>query len=705
MKKKLSLLMVLMMTMSLIPFSAFAAKENDNVEIVSGIQEFSGIDEKQPVSILVDLGKTAYLNRGLVEINLKNVRTADMDNPVSAKFVRDGKDVATDTTVTFEDKFDMEPLEGNENRFVMRINGKDLSEESESATKLMITMYLDFSESSIGDVDMTTEDLSETGMRNFTVTIADFTGEMKRDMLVEVEESTMRIGEYGGMLSVFKVSRFDTLDSAKINNQVKVSLPYNMEFGKNTVVKLDGVIINPKYSDDRNEMTISEVNSQTKSLIINPEVAISAREIPYGDVKATVDFIVNKRNVNTKEFAIGRITDKSIEVTVNELGKTRLPSMSGGTTETLEVILDGIEGSFVKNEYVDFNVDGIEVPFTGVTVISPKGQILVRGESDGKDAVSLVNGYEVYDDGEFTFKILESGITQIKFNMQITADYVTEGIATLEISSDEFKTVMKDMATVKTNYKVQTPEASFAKKGTMFAPGKITITEAKAGTLLTGDKLYFEVDKANTGLNADKVTIKTTSRLELSKPKTTGEGIVEIEVLSRSYGDPAKIEIEGLQFYSQENAISGMANLEIRVNENTIYESNFVNVVGNIADKTVFKIGSKTYTSSGVQKQATEAPYIKNGYTMLPVRALADALGLTSNWNNETKTATFTDASRVATVKVGDGEMIVNGVSYRLAVPAEVKNGATMIELRSLATVFGVNIAWDNTQKTATVTN
>ena len=160
--------------------------------------------------------------------------------------------------------------------------------------------------------------------------------------------------------------------------------------------------------------------------------------------------------------------------------------------------------------------------------------------------------------------------------MQITADYVTEGIATLEISSDEFKTVMKDIATVKTNYKVQTPEASFAKKGTMFDPGKITITEAKAGTLLTGDKLYFEVDKANTGLNADKVTIKTNSRLELSKPKTTGEGIVEIEVLSRSYGDPAKIEIEGLQFYSQENAISGMTNLEIRVNENTIYESNFL---------------------------------------------------------------------------------------------------------------------------------
>jgi len=705
MKKKLSLLMVMMMTASLLPFSAFAAKEDDKVEIVGGIQEFSGLDEKQPVSILVDLGKNAELRRGLVEINLKNVRTADMNNPVSAKFVRDGKDVAGETTVTFEDKFDMKPLKGNENRFVMRINGKDLKEAAESSTKLMITMNLDFSESTIGDVDMTTEDLSETGMRNLKVSIADFTGEMQRDMLVEADDGTMRIGEYGGMLSNFKVTRFDTLDSATVNNQISISLPYKMNFGKNTVVKLDGAIITPKYSDDRNEMTVTNVNSKTKSLIINPQIEIDTREIPYGDVKATVEFFVNKRQVNTKDFNIGRITDKSIEVTVNELGKTRLPSMSGGTTETIEVTLDGIDGSFVKNEYVDFNIDGIAVPFAGVTVVSPKGQILVRGESDGKNKTDLVNGYEVYTDGEFTFKVLDSGIKQIKFNMQITSDYTTEGNATIEVSSDEFKTMKKDIATVKTNFKVETPGVSIAQKGTLFTPGKITITESNAGNLNTGDKLYFEVDKANTGLNADKMEVKTSSRLELSEPKTTREGVVEIEVLSRSYGDPSKIEITGMQFYSQENAISGMVNLEIKMNENTIYEGNFVNIAGQIADKTIFKIGSKNYTSSGIQKQATEAPYINKGYTMLPVRALADALGLSSNWNNATKTAMFSGDVRVATVKLGDSEMIVNGVSYKLAVPAEIKNGATMIELRSLATAFGISISWDNIQKTATVTN
>ena len=49
--------------------------------------------------------------------------------------------------------------------------------------------------------------------------------------------------------------------------------------------------------------------------------------------------------------------------------------------------------------------------------------------------------------------------------------------------------------------------------------------------------------------------------------------------------------------------------------------------------------------------------------------------------------------------------MVVNGIDYKLAVPAEIKNGATMIELRSLATAFGVSIDWNNTQKMATVTN
>lgn len=59
---------------------------------------------------------------------------------------------------------------------------------------------------------------------------------------------------------------------------------------------------------------------------------------------------------------------------------------------------------------------------------------------------------------------------------------------------------------------------------------------------------------------------------------------------------------------------------------------------------------------------------------------------------------------KTAIVKLGGKEIIVNGTPIKLSVPAEVKNGTTMIELRSLATGFNVNIQWNNNLKTATVT-
>lgn len=703
MKKKLSLFMALILTVSMMPFSAFAVEEDDKVEIVGGIQEFNARDESQPVSILIDLGKQAMLSRGMVEINLKNVRTARMNNPVSAKFVRDGNEVGIETQLSFEDKFDMKPLKGNEDRFVMRINGKDLSETGDSSTKLMITMNLDFSESTLGDVDMSLKDLSETGIADTTVTIADFVDGMQRDMLVAIGDATAKIGEAGGKLSAFTITRFDTLDSVKANNEVKITLPGTLEFGKDTVVKLDGKAITPTYNKEQNQMIIQGAGSSSSSLTVEPAVEMSTSKVVYGDVEVRVDFLVNRRTVNTKDFVIGSVTDSDIEVVVTEKGKSKLPNMASGETATVEVTLKGVKGSFVKNDYVEFNVEGIDVAYAGLTITEPKGQILLRGESAGKAKENLVNGVEVYSNGEFSVKILESDITQIKFTMQITAGLMAGGKATIEVSSDEFKAVKADLCDITSNLSVETG-VSLVKKGTMFTAKDIIIKETESGILNTGDKLYFELDKANMGFDSSKIETKATSGLELSKPRENKDGIIELEVLRKSYSAPSRIEISGVQVYSQENAVSGIAKMEIKLNSDVIFEGDYVNIAGTIPSATVFKIGNKYYVASGVQKEAIEAPYIKNGYTMLPVRALADALGLSSSWNNDNKTATFANKNRIATVKLGDSEMIVNGIVFKLSVPAEIKSGATMIELRSLATAFGVDISWDNAQKTATVT-
>lgn len=703
MKKKLSLLMVMMMTMSLIPFSAFAAEDSENVYVQDGAPKVAQTYDNEELTVVIDVGEYTSLKEGYVNFKLKNAYLANVSEPISYKLVQSGKEITSGTTLRFETVF-QKPLDGGENEFVMKISGNTLENKSKDNIEIFLMMKLDFRESSLGDVNLEITDRDQTGVKNHVETIAYQVGEMQRDMNIRVNDDQMRIGKNGGALSAFMIERMDRLDSVSSNNEVLITLSDGVSFGTDTEVTLDSKAITPRYNSDRTQMSITGVNSANRFITVVPEIETD-RDVEYGNVMVTVDYEVRNRTIHSKEAKIGRITDNSPDIEVKEQGKTAIPAMQSGQTKTVEVTVSGIEDTFPKNGYIDFNVDGAYVVFKGVSIQSPKGQVMVLGESEGKETRNLVNGKEVYRDGEFTIKLLESGNRSVTFLMDITSDPAQSGKAIMEVSADHFSTKKLEIAEISSKFSVTAPMTNFGQKGTSSKTNDIKIRESKLGTLNTGDKLYFNLDNPQMGFDISEMTVSATGGLELSKPKLDSDSNVEIRVLKGGLSSASTITLSGIKVYSLETVVSGIANLEIMVNDDTIFEAPYVTILGMAKTMTVFKIGDKNYTVSGLVKQATEAPYINGGYTMLPVRALADGLGLSSNWNNETKTATFSDKTRTAVVKLGATEMTVNGVSYRLAVPAEIKNGATMIELRSLANAFGVSIAWDNAQKTATVTN
>lgn len=708
MKKKLALFMTMMLTMSMIPFSSFAEKTDDFVKVVNGIEEYGARDENKPVSFTIDLGEDAYLDRGLVEVTLKNVKTARIANPITAKFMEGDKEVGMETEVTFEDKVNSDPLRGNEDNFYMRIGGsKDLRNKGTENTKLLITMRLDFSNSSLGDVDVAMKDMSETGIGVKEFTIADFTGTMQRSMLVEVKDDKTRVGKAGGSLSEFQVTRFDSLDSKITSNTVELKLPSNIEFNtKNTEVILDGKKITPTYKQDNRILMLSNVSRDADKLVVKPYVDIDDEKIPYGDVKLDIDFYVGSRSVDGKEAIIGTVTDSGAQVKITEKGKDRIPKLTAGETKTVEVTLDGVKGTFSKGSLINFKVDGIDAVYGKVTIIDPKGKIMPMGQSAGKAIDDKVNNLEVYRNRTFDFKVLENDMNQIKFEMDITASMMEDGRAQLSLIKDGVEQSRTDLANVESKAKIETG-ISPVTKGKVFKGNDIVIRESQAGSFEVGDVLYFVFDKSNIGFDASDIEITNTQNMEFSDPKVNKDGVLEIKVLRKSYNAPARIDITGIKVYTTENVVGGVAKLKINLNkidDNTIYAVDYVNVLGgNITNVTIFTIGSKNYTTSGTQKEASEAPYVKNGYTMLPVRALAESLGLTSSWDNENKIATFANSSKIAVVELGKNTMIVNGTPIALSVPAELKNGVTMIELRGLANAFGVDIDWNGAQKTATV--
>lgn len=112
---------------------------------------------------------------------------------------------------------------------------------------------------------------------------------------------------------------------------------------------------------------------------------------------------------------------------------------------------------------------------------------------------------------------------------------------------------------------------------------------------------------------------------------------------------------------------------------------------------------------AGSTEIALDVPaYISNGYTMLPVRAVTEALSGSAivRWDDATKTVTITFGQRVISMTVGSKQIMINGVSVAMQAACEITDSRAFIPLRDLGHALGLNdskINWDDSTKTATL--
>lgn len=114
-----------------------------------------------------------------------------------------------------------------------------------------------------------------------------------------------------------------------------------------------------------------------------------------------------------------------------------------------------------------------------------------------------------------------------------------------------------------------------------------------------------------------------------------------------------------------------------------------------------------TVNVNGVKVQMDQQPIIENGRTLVPLRAVAEALGCEVVWDSETKTASFTQGDIMAIVTVGENYIIVGDGVYNENVPVDspavIVNSRTMIPLRALSEGFGYDVEWDGSTSTVNI--
>lgn len=82
-------------------------------------------------------------------------------------------------------------------------------------------------------------------------------------------------------------------------------------------------------------------------------------------------------------------------------------------------------------------------------------------------------------------------------------------------------------------------------------------------------------------------------------------------------------------------------------------------------------------------------PFIQEGRTLVPLRAIGEALGAEVEWDADTRTVTMTRAGVTISLGIDDVTAAVEGATVELDVPATITNGRTVVPLRFIGEAFG----------------
>jgi|GEM_PF-2140852 len=109
-------------------------------------------------------------------------------------------------------------------------------------------------------------------------------------------------------------------------------------------------------------------------------------------------------------------------------------------------------------------------------------------------------------------------------------------------------------------------------------------------------------------------------------------------------------------------------------------------------------------TLNGNRLTFDQPPIIENGRTLVPLRAIFEAMGATVEWDQATQTVTGTKGNTVVKMTIGNPVMTVNGQAITLDVPPKVLNGRTLVPARAVAESFDAKVDWDGTTRTVIIT-
>ena len=763
MKKLISMVMAAAMVVSLVPATAFAdtgsakavAKVIDSVDVAKDADKETVLNnEKVELQLKVD-GNGQYAAGSTPKHELTFTLDGAEFKAVSATEI--AKNVFVKGTAVDASKI----TEVEKDSFKLTITNVELKDEDIISVKLGPNMKL--KSTSVGkkatisvDGDMlTTDDLTfaevkDTGVKASVKKVAEITEEgvsaLERELKIESNVGDFEVGQ-----------RFELKLSAgfEFNKLVGKGDTYGTPATEDTTSKYK-VIDNGKGE----RTAVIEVTDATDTITVKADnLVISADTAKVGaECKLTVKAVKGTAGFNDTADAIvvAKVVADAIEVSVDE--DEDVPVIYSGVNVANEGITDDSDHKALEvtiKEPTAGTLDAKKV----LTMELPDGVYVTNVESNDDfdaDEVAFAAAYKKgdYEKFEFARRTLDAteegqDAGELKFTLTLVAEPGFTGDVTLKVDGAGLDKAQEvKIAKFVAPYTVEASQNNLIidYRNTKI-PTNIVVKEAEDGLWKKNSQFVFGVDKFEDDdfENDATYTVDDKSDLEVKTIKDK----LGFKIDKESADDAATVTISNISLYMSRNLAAGAYDLQLNTtgsdafmeqailapagvdaDEATVkyqyYDNDahfdevvkegFVNIItagrdkddASFTKKVVVPVGEK-YLIAGEEQVVLDVPaYISaQGYTMLPVRAVATALGINNNnvlWNQASRTVTILYGQRIITMVAGQKVVTVNGNTIPASATVQIKDGRTFLPMRDLATALGVtDITWDAATKTATM--
>ena len=120
--------------------------------------------------------------------------------------------------------------------------------------------------------------------------------------------------------------------------------------------------------------------------------------------------------------------------------------------------------------------------------------------------------------------------------------------------------------------------------------------------------------------------------------------------------------------------------------------------------KIILTIGQKDALVNGETITNDVAPKIVNERTMLPIRFIAEKLGASVDWVQESQTVIVELDDIKISLVIGENFAMVNNEKIELDSPSFVEDGRTFLPIRFVMENLGADVLWNNDTQTVTIT-